>query len=486
MRPDGADGPAARVGALTRKLAQARSARDAARAKLAQAERARRDGSQSGSGVLASEVLAKRRAKVAELRRKRADLAATYGREHPKIVRVREALAKARAAVADAEARRRAGLRADAETARRRVRRLRDRLATAKQRAADRQARAVRLSELDRRVAAQRQVYETLLAQLKQRQLGPSSPRPSARIISAAEPPGAPASPNVTLLMALATLAAVPAGAVAALLRAQLDTGIANRAEAERATGLPALATVPEAPAAGRRAHPADRVITGPAGMFPEALRRLAAALRAARAERTVTSVLVTAADTHEGKSTLALGLARTWAQRGERVLLLEADLRKPRLARRLGIPRGPGLAEVLAGEAGAGDGIGLDPAGPLHMLPAGRSGAERAARLAGPELPALLRAAAQHYDRIVLDAPPVLPVHDTVHLAAAADTCVLAVRWRRTPPATVQQAVTELTRAGADPAGVALTRVAPGRYGATGAGDAAAYGRRAQAYYAG
>jgi Mrp family chromosome partitioning ATPase len=164
-------------------------------------------------------------------------------------------------------------------------------------------------------------------------------------------------------------------------------------------------------------------------------------------------------------------------------VLLVEADLRKPTLAASLGVAGTPGLGEVLRGAAGAETAIGLDPLGPLQVLPAGRLGGGSA----GPgarDLDALLRAAARHYDRIVLDAPPVLLVHETVALGAVADACVLGVRWRRTRPPTLRRALTELARTGTSVAGLALTRIDPRRHAGTGAGDAVAYGRTARAYH--
>jgi uncharacterized protein involved in exopolysaccharide biosynthesis len=480
---DGTTPAAVRITTLTEQLGRARTKLDDARAKVRAAARARERGTAAETAVLQSERLGALRDRAGALRRQRADLATTYGRKHPKIRAVTKKLREQRRAIDRAERDILDGLRADAAVAERRVRRLRDRLATARQRAADRKARAVRLTELERRVAAQREVYETMLAQLKRRTLGPLDDRPDARIISRADPPARPASPNVPLMMALAGLLAVPSGGLAALLRAQLDAGIADRAEAEAVGGLPVLAAIPEVPAR-RRGSPADAVVAGRPGMFPDAVRRLATTLLGAQPGRTPTSVLVTAPDTRDGKSTLALALARTYAATGEAVLLVEADLRKPHLAATLGIARTPGLAEVLGGAAGADAAIGLDPASRLHVLPAGGPGAARPAGLDTDDVAALLRAAGRHYDRIVLDTPPVLFVHESVALGAVADACVVAVRWRRTRPATLRRALTELGRTGSRTAGLALTRIDRDRYAGTGAGDAVAYGRRARGYY--
>jgi Mrp family chromosome partitioning ATPase len=367
--------------------------------------------------------------------------------------------------------------------AERRVADLDQRLAAARERAAALKERALRLAELDRKVAVERQVYETLLAQLKHRSLATLVQRPLARIISRADPPGAPAAPNVPLLMGLALLAAIPAGVVAAVLRAQFDGGIANRPQAEQATGVPALALVPEVARRQVRRTPADQVLDVPDGLFTESVRRLNTAVRYARAQRPLRSILVTSADTREGKSTLALAIARLLARQGESVLLIEVDLRQPQLRHTLRLRGRAGLADVLRGDLAAADVIGLDPRSPAHVLPGG-GGGDAARLLHGPDLAALVAACGRHYDRIILDAPPVLLVSDPVQLAPLADVALLAVRWGRTRPDSAAQAVRELSRAEADVVGVALTRVDPRRYGHDGAGDEVAYGAKARAYY--
>jgi len=481
---DGRTPAAVRITTLTEQLGRARTKLDDARAEVRAAERARDRGTASESALLRSERLTALRAKAATLRRQRADLATTYGRKHPKIRAITKKLREQRRAIDRAERDILDGLRADVAVAERRVRRLRDRLATARQRAADRKTRAVRLKELERRAAAQREVYETMLARLKRRTLGASDDRPDARIISRADPPSSPASPNVPLMMALAGVLAVPSGGLAAVLRAHLDAGIADRCEAEDASGLPVLAAVPEERT--RRRGPADAVAAGRPGMFADAVRRLATTLIGVHPDRAPTSVLVTAPDTRDGKSTLALALARTHAANGEAVLLIETDLRKPRLAASLGMAGSPGLADVLRGDAGPDHAVGPDPQSALHVLPAGRGGGDVATRLDAGDVEALIWAAGRHYDRIVLDAPPVVFVHETVALAAIADTCVVAVRWRRTRPETLRRALTELARTGSTVAGVVLTRIDPRQHAGTRADDAVAHGRRARAYYGG
>lgn len=485
LESGGKDVVTRRIATLTDKLSTARAQSDEARARLEQLETAlHQQGPLAAADTVDSDTIRELQIEESRLQRRRAELDTTYGPRHPKMQTVVAEIQRQRSAIADAVHRLTARARDTLGVARRRVRDLRARLDSVRGRAADMKERAVRLNELERRVAVERRIYETLLGQLKRRAAGALDTRPLARVISRAEPPRAPASPNLPLLMGLALLGALPAGTAAALLRAQLDSGVANREEAETATGLATLAAVPETTSPGHPATPANHILDRPGGRFADAIRRLASGVKLARARTTPRSLLVTSADTREGKSTVALALARLLAQQGESVLLIEADLRKPQLRATLRQRGRMGLADVLRGDCAIDSALRLDPRSPLQVLHAGRAGPGTTGLLDGPGMETVLAAAGEHYDRIVIDAPPVLLVHEAVQLARLADVTVMCLRWRGTRPGSADRALAELRRAGADVVGLALTRVNPRRYGEAGDGDEVAYGAAAQGYY--
>ncbi|MET0556849.1 MAG: CpsD/CapB family tyrosine-protein kinase [Vicinamibacteria bacterium] len=181
-------------------------------------------------------------------------------------------------------------------------------------------------------------------------------------------------------------------------------------------------------------------------GPVTEELRLLRAKLRTLDSERGLKSLGVVSAVVGEGKSTVALGLASVMAQEpGAKVLLLEADLRRPALEEALGLPRLPGLSEWL--ESG-GSSIGLRrvlPAG-FHLLPAGRTADGRHGELLGSErMTRLLAAARSAYTFVVVDCPPVMPVADAIILQERLDGMLFVVRERHSPRETTLRAIERL-----------------------------------------
>ena len=140
--------------------------------------------------------------------------------------------------------------------------------------------------------------------------------------------------------------------------------------------------------------------------------------------------VLITSADVGEGKTTLAAQLAGRCANAGLTTLLIDADLRRPALGELLQVPEGPGLAEVLAGEATPEEAIVVvNQAGGFYLLPAGGDGLDPSRLLQGERLGQLLAQLKGAFDTVLIDVPPVLPVPDALLVGRWTDGAVLAVR---------------------------------------------------------
>lgn len=250
-------------------------------------------------------------------------------------------------------------------------------------------------------------------------------------VVSGPTVASAPVSPDLKRFLALGLLAGLVLGALLAVLRDLLDSTVRSSTTAAEVVGAPTLAVVDE-----------DRDPRGRAESIRQ-LRTNLAFLRAAGGPSSGAEVVVvTSAVGGEGKTTTALDLARSFVEAGERVLLVEADLRRPSLGAALRLEAAPGLSEVLAGQVelvsalrpGGADGPDVLPAGTVPPNPAELLGSERMS-----DLVAALRAA---YDKVLLDAPPVLPVTDAVVCAAVADGVLLVVRWGRTRRDEVSEAV--------------------------------------------
>lgn len=167
-----------------------------------------------------------------------------------------------------------------------------------------------------------------------------------------------------------------------------------------------------------------------PAEGQAEQFRTLRARLYALRETRPIRTLLVTSTSVGEGKTFVAVNLAQSIArQPGRRALLVDADLRVPKLHVALGAPREPGLSDYLAGEADECSIIQAGPEGALFLIPAGKPSSNPAELLANRQLEAMFSRVVSLFDWIIVDAPPMLPVSDAGVLAAMCDGVIFVVR---------------------------------------------------------
>jgi receptor protein-tyrosine kinase len=187
----------------------------------------------------------------------------------------------------------------------------------------------------------------------------------------------------------------------------------------------------------------------------------------------------VTSSQAGEGKTATVVNLALSLAQQGARVLLVDADMRKPRCHHALGLPEGAGLSEYLEGELEFHDVVRTIqlPGGParlprtdahrpavhLDFVPSGGIVKQTAELLSSARMRAALAAAAERYDVVLVDSPPIFPVADTSLLATMVDGVVLVVRGERTPRHLTREAIARLRFMQAKILGVVLNGVDPG-----------------------
>lgn len=277
---------------------------------------------------------------------------------------------------------------------------------------------------LQREVEAADKVYALISKRIQELSVVRAGTVSDVRIIDSAYTQIAPVYPKKPLLILSALLFGCLAGAAWVYLRASLERGIED-AEGLENLGLPVLAQLPLAP---------GRQLGGPLQTpldsgYQEALRILRTSLAFARTEARNDLLLITSASPAAGKSSVAVQLARVLAEGGTRVLLVDADLRRGRLHRRLQLARRPGLAEVLAGLATPEQAIQPTAIPGLDCLVGGIRPPNPAELLMSARCTELLRGLQQDYELIILDTPPVLAVTDAVLLAAQAGTCLLVSR---------------------------------------------------------
>lgn len=309
-----------------------------------------------------------------------------------------------------------------------------------------------------------RQQYQTLLLRKNELNTQAILQVADSRVVSDATAQGAPWFPNPRLFFVGAAAAGVLLGVVLALLVEYLIGGITSLSQAEAVLRVPALATLPRQRSARRGAADlpsvADLLVTAPLSAFSESVRRLRIgvdqAIRQHDAEAGTTRgrvVVVASAAPGEGRTTVALALARAYALSGVSTLLIDCDLRKPSIHKLLGMESSGGLLDYLA--AAGGDAADLKSiitvdggSGARVIFGAKRSNVVTDQLVAGATFGRLIDAARDSFDVIVLDTPPVGAVVDGLYLAGIADAIALVVKWSGTPQHDVRGAVAALSAA--------------------------------------
>lgn len=253
------------------------------------------------------------------------------------------------------------------------------------------------------------------------------------QIVERASPSSTPVSPKPLRNVLFGALMGLVLGLGLALLLEQLDRRVKRQDDLAEATGLPLLAAVPK-----RKAF--DREHLGHGSLSPaetEIFRLLRANLRYFKVKRSIDSVLVTSAEPGEGKTLVSLGLALAAVTSGERVLLLEADLRDPGLSRVLELPATGGLSGVLTSESGdlasavttvdAGELAAAVGNATLDVIPAGAIPPNPTELVESQRMKDLIVQAEEEYDFVIIDTPPVLVVSDAIPLISVVSG-VLAV----------------------------------------------------------
>jgi capsular exopolysaccharide synthesis family protein len=265
-----------------------------------------------------------------------------------------------------------------------------------------------------------------------------------------------PVSPRPLRNLALAGLLGLLIGIAGAIMREMLDVTIKTAETLRTVAGAPVLAVVPFDPDAKK----SPLVMSdSPQSARAEAFRHLRTNLQFVDVDQPVKAIVVTSSVPDEGKSTTAVNLALAFAEMGHRVVLIEADMRRPRVADYLGVEGAVGLSNVLAGQVSVDD--VLQPWGQYHLqvLPSGFVPPNPSELLGSRNMAALLMHLRTRFDVILIDTPPLLPVTDAAVVATHADGAVLVTRSGKTAQARVRSALASLRAVESPVLGCVLNR---------------------------
>ena len=420
-------------------------------------------GGDSLPDVLNSPVIQQLRAQQAEAERNLAQLSATYGPKHPKIVDTRAAMEDVRAKIQAEIGRIVDGLRHQAATAEARYAALQKNFDSAKTQAGGVSEQSIDLQALEREATVNSNLLEAMLNRAKETIGRAEVEQPDARVISPAAPPQRPSYPPKTLIVLLGTLAGVLLGSLAALMRESADRTFRRADEVEQVTGLPVLSMVPNLRGG---TQPALQILRRPVSTYSEALRKIHIGLQLSVKGELPRTILFSSATPAEGKSVMAASFARLLARNGKRVLLVDCDWRSPTLHRLFHCSNRYGLAQLMSEELGPPRAaIFNDAPSGLDVLVSGGWTPQTSEMLVSDRMSTMLRTFAKNYDLVILDSAPVLVSSEVLVLSRLVDKTVLLVRWGHTRREAALDALRQLSDAQADVAGVVLSRVDAKRY---------------------
>ena len=425
--------------------------------------------------IVQDDVLQRLEEKYNDLKAAYADALSQYGPNFPKVTRFRDQLTEQQSLMESARKQAIAKVHNDYLAALSRENLLGDELGKEKENVSALNQRMIEHNILKREFEINQQLYESLLQRLKDATLSASLQVTNVHIIDPATPPVSPIRPNRRRNIAAGLLVGLILGITLAFVQEALDSSVRTTEEAERLVNAPALAVIPsESDGYRRKQLVPGRPLTptGPNGVGLAVLKRpsspLAESFRSLRtsvllstAPRPPQTLLVTSAQVGEGKTSTASNLAMSFAQRGGAVLIVDADLRRPSIARTLGLHNEKGLSSFLTGAHTLDEVlIQYERVPNLWILPAGPRPPDPAELLSSHMMEATLKDLLKRFTQIVIDSPPLLLVTDAVVLSAMVDGVILVVASGTTARGALTRAHRILENAGSRVLGMVLNKV--------------------------
>jgi len=340
---------------------------------------------------------------------------------------------------------------------------------------------SVKYAILAREVDTNRQLYDSVLHRMKEIEVSAELRASNVFVIDKAEPPVEPSRPKKTMNLLISVLMGLMGGVGLAFVLEHLDSTLKTPVEVQRYLHLPLLGVVPDflslRHAGGKKRlrngsrEPVPNSQSGvprkelvvshhPLSVVTEAYRTLRTAILLSRAGEPPKTILFASGLHGEGKTSTVINTAIIFAQMGVKVLVIDADLRHSSCHKVLGIENGSGLTDFLTGQRELEKLIKPTSMDNVFLLSGGSIPPDPTKLLGSKKMHELLTSLQEHYDYILIDSPPVMPVSDTVLLSTMVDGVVTVVSGQETPKYIVKEALSRLGHAQAKVLGVLLNRV--------------------------
>lgn len=429
--------------------------------------------------VLQDPVLSSLRQQKNDLQAQDAQLSADFGSSYPKVVEIRSRLKQIDAAynkeLQDGIGR----VQNDYNAALKREQMLQSALDAQTVTANNLNINAIEYRLLKQEADSNRQLYDGLLEKLKEASLAAGLNSSNMRIVDKARVPLSPARPNILRNLEYALLLGLFCGIIAAFALEGMDRTVRTPDQVESISALPMLAVIPvrnelkatvayratalrKAPSQDGAPETALVAYYEPQSEIAEAYRALRTSILLSSAGGPPQSIVVTSALPQDGKTMTSINIAIVMAQQAKRVLLVDADLRRPSIHRAFQVRPQVGLSNILSGGANVSAATLTTRQRNLFILPSGSIPPQPSELLSAPLMQDLLRRWREEYDHIIIDSPPVLSVTDAVLMSVKADAVILVVRSGQTMTDAVRRARDLLTHVNANLLGVVLNAADP------------------------
>ncbi len=449
-----------RLAEIEKALVQAKTVRSDAQVKYNQAKRL--IGIASGALVTVPDVLANPTVlelakEERSLSRKVRILSERLSDTHPDMINARTELKVTHDNLQNEIQRIVADLKDSKESASARVKNLQRLLKEEKTKIGEMTGGALELARLEREVESNQKLYDALLTRFQETGATEKYDASNIRILDRAKPPETPSKPNKKRIVMIAGVLGLFFGILLAFLREQLDRTFKTTDDIEDKLGQATMGMVPLL-SPKESEIPEIEYLHNPRSPFAEKINHIRTGLLFSNIDQPPRRILVTSSSASEGKTTLASNLAVAFSQLGK-TLLIEVDLRKPSLAKRLNLASEQGLTELLMKPDVADEAIQpFGNSGKLFILPCGAKPPNPLELLSSKQFQNLLTKLSEHFEYIILDAPPLLAVSDAAVLGHYTDARLLVVRAEKTLIKMAEDAIDLLRKSNVPPTGIVLS----------------------------
>ena len=376
------------------------------------------------------------------------------GEEHPRIKGLKKVVATLEGQIDNRIQGILAGLGLRVNSSQAQVEQLQRDVDAAKKRESDMRKTGREYFDAKRELSNTTRIRDTILFRIMQEEVDLALPKESTvEITDEADRPLKAIRPNIPLNIALGVVVGLILGVGLAFFIEYLDTSVKTIDDVERALGAAVLGVIPQ--------NVGSLLDEGDESPHAEAYRVLRTnILFAGRKDESQTTFSVVSGGAGEGKTTTMFNLAVVFAQMGDRILIVDSDLRRPSMHRYLKVSNNIGLTNYLLGQATIDEVIQTTEIPTLHFIPSGKLPSSSMGILSSAKMKEFVAEMKSRYDYVFLDAPPIMGVSDATVLASMVDMCVLVVQYRKYPQMMTQRAKEMVTKVGGELVGVVLNNI--------------------------